>query len=106
MSEPRLTIAPGAIAALTNRNDRRAYHTFTGDLNQMGVIYVTLLQAGYPVVKSDVYPGFTKDNEEKYKEALAFLYENRIEGWWNQHSALIRNGICTEEEYSEALKKS
>lgn len=102
---PGFKIAQGTLAALSGMEDNRAYYIFDGDLNQMGIIYTTLLRAGFPVVKNNVYPGFPKNQEDKYKEALKYLFENRIEGWWSQRSKLLEYKICTEEEFKEALDK-
>lgn len=97
------SVAPGVGAALVHRGDDRAYFVFQGDLNQMGILYARLLEAGFPVVKSDVYPGFPRDQEEEYIRALRFVFDNRIEGWWNQERDLIKHEICTQEEFDKAL---
>lgn len=99
-------MAPGTLTALQNMDDNRAYYTFGGDLNQMGLIFRRLADAGFPVVKSNVYPGFPRDQEEEYKRALRFVYEHQVEGWWNQREKLIAYGICTQEEFTATLKSS
>ena len=96
-------LAPGTLTALSGRTDNRAYYIFDGDLNQMGLIEDALRGAGFPVVKSDVYPGFPENDKETYVRALRFVYERRIEGWWNQREKLIEHGICTEDEFKIAL---
>ena len=83
--------------------DTTAYYVFDGDLQQMGTIYTVLLEAGFKVVKSNVYPGFPRDQLEEYIRALRYVYENRIKGWWNQEKDLIKHEICTQEEYDKAL---
>ncbi len=98
-----VSVAPGIVAALTNRSDNRAYFTFDGDLNQMGIIYSRLLDAGFPVVKSGVYPGFPRVQEGQYSKALRFLYESKTEGWWNQERNLVQYSICTQEEFDRVL---
>lgn len=100
------SVAPGVGAALANRGDDRAYFVFEGDLNQMGIIYARLLWAGFRVVKSDVYPGFPRDQEEEYIKALRFLFDNRVEGWWNQERDLVRYEICTQGEFDKALGRT
>lgn len=97
------SIAPGTMTALANRDDNRAYYTLEGDLSQMGRMEQVLRGAGFPVVKWDVYPGFTKENEEQYIEALRYIFQNRIEGWWNQERKLIQYEICTQEQFDRAL---
>jgi hypothetical protein len=102
-NELRFSAAMGLGAALAGMNDSRAYYTFDGDLNQMGQIYAFLLGRGYPVVKSNVYPGFPRDAEETYKRALREVYQSRVEGWWSQRRQLLEYGICTEAEFVAAL---
>jgi len=102
----RFNVAPGTGAALANMNDNRAYYTFGGDLNQMGIIYSTLLEAGFNVVKSNVYPGFPKDKKEEYIRALKYLWDYKVEGWWNQEGKMIENGICTWNKFQAALHKA
>lgn len=97
------TVAPGTYSAFQDRNDNRAYFTFQGDLNQLGIIYIALLGAGFPVVKSNVYPGFIESQEDEYKLALEHVFTFRIPGWWNQKDALLKYEICTLEEYKAAL---
>ncbi len=105
MTELSFTVAPGAVTALTNTHDDRAYFTFTGDLGQMGCIEAALRQAGYPVVKSGVYPGFAKEQEDLFRQALAYVFEYKIDGWWNQEVGMVRYGICTQEEFRAALSR-
>lgn len=95
--------AGGLFDALSGMHDNRAYFTFDGDLNQLGTIYRRLHDAGFAVVKSNVYPGFPEDAEDEYRRALDYVYGCRVNGWWNQREALIRYGICTEDEYTAAL---
>jgi hypothetical protein len=97
------SVAPGVFDALSGMNDNRAYYTFGGDLGQMGTIYRRLQEAGFKVVKSNVYPGFPREAEEEYKRALEYVYTYRVDGWWNQHEALLRYEICTEEAFKQAL---
>ncbi|QQG41855.1 MAG: hypothetical protein HYV90_00885 [Candidatus Woesebacteria bacterium] len=84
-------------------DDDRAYFLFDGDLDQMGTIYTALREAGFPVVKNNVYPGFARDQKEEYKEALAFVFEHRTNGWWSQEDDLIKYGVCTQPEFDQAL---
>lgn len=93
----------GVLAILNGMKDNRAYYTFGGDLCQMGIIKRELQEAGFLVVQNDVYPGFPKDQEDEYKKALAYIFKKRIEGWWSQKEALVKYGICTQEEFRKAL---
>jgi hypothetical protein len=99
------SVAPGTIAALSDLSDNRAYYLLTGDLSQMGTMLGVLQRAGFPVVRSNVYPGFAKGQEDEYKRALQYLFDHRTPGWWNQRTALIKYGICTAETYMDALQK-
>lgn len=96
-------VAPGAVTALSNTKDTRAYYTFGGDLGQMGSIELFLKRRGFNVVKTGVYPGFSEDNEEEYIRALRAIFEGQVDGWWNQDHALIKHGICTQEMFDMAL---
>jgi len=69
----------------------------------MGLIYRSLLDHGFSVVKSDVYPGFPREAEEEFVRALKHVFEHRIEGWWGQRENLLKYQVCTEEEYWNAL---
>lgn len=108
MNDRRLSfsVTPGVFSALSNRDDSRAYYLLDGDLSQMGIMHDRLLARGYPVVKSDVYPGFRREHLDLYVSALRYLYESRVEGWWNQERKLIEHGICTQEEYDRALGRT
>jgi hypothetical protein len=99
-------IAPGAFVSLSNREDHRAYYVFDGDLSQMGTIETHLRAAGFNVVKTDVYPGFPKDQEEEFVRALKYVFDNRIHGWWSQRHNLLEYRICTEAEFSAALDRA
>ncbi len=103
---PGFTFAPNVGAAFENMDDDRAYFVLSGDLSQMGTIYTRLQEAGFPVVKSDVYPGFARDQEAKYVEALHFVFKRRIDGWWNQQHDLIKHGVCTDNEFQAALHRA
>lgn len=96
-------VAEGTITALSGCDDNRACYTLKGDLHQMGTMEAFLRAEGLPVVKNNVYPGFMEKDLEEYKKALGLLFRCRVEGWWNQRVALLEHGICTEEQYSEAL---
>lgn len=96
-------IAPGTLTALSRRLDNRAYYTFSGDLSQMGAIEEFLRARGFPVVKSDVYPGFQEKDLAEYVRALRLIYKMKLDGWWNQEQALIEHHICTPQEFLACL---
>lgn len=103
MIEGHFRIGVGTLVSLAARGDSRAYYTFDGDLQQMGTIYVVLLNAGFPVVHQDVYPGFARDKEDEYVRALRFLFIHRVPGWWNQRRDLVAYKIIDEQEFFDAL---
>lgn len=86
------------------KHDTRAYYTLDWDLHQIGVMRKFLNSQGLRVVSNNVYPGFEKEREEDFKNALQLLYQNRIEWWWNQRSNLIKYKICTNDEFIEKLR--
>lgn len=103
MSIARFSFAPGALSALSGRDDDRAHYIFLGDLSQMGQIEMFLRAHGFPVVKRDVHPGFAKEHKETYVRALKLVFEHRLDGWWNQEEALIEHGVCTKDEFHAIL---
>ena len=84
-------------------DDNPVYYTLDGDLNQMGIMRDTLRNAGFRVAMLNVYPGFRKNNKDGYIRALQFLLDNRIKGWWNQEREMIEHGVCTQEEFDNAI---
>jgi len=79
-------------------------YTLDGDLGQMSTMSRTLALAGFPVGQNGVYPSLP--NEVQYKKALEYLYKHETDGWWNQSRDMIKNGICTEEQYKAKLEAS
>lgn len=91
------------VERLSNTDDNRAYFTFDGDLCQMSAMERALREAGFNVVRNNVYPGFRETDKEEYVRALKFIFTNRIDGWWNQERVFIEHGICTQEEFNHTL---
>jgi hypothetical protein len=83
-----------------------AYYCLNGDINQMGIKERVLIEAQFPVTrsKSGTYPGFLESDYDQYIAALAYLWGNKIEGWWNE--PLIKHKICSQPEFDAALRKS
>jgi hypothetical protein len=96
------TIPQGTANYFANNVSGDAYYIFSGDLNQMGIIEDKLRNAGFNVCRtaSGTYPGFPRNELEEYKRALKYVYDNHIEGWWNQLHYFLEHGICTQEEYN------
>jgi len=77
---------------------------FVGDLCQMADQERELRRQGFAVGNSDVYP--TVDSEDEYIEALRFIWNRKINGWWNYKDDYVKYGICNAAEYIAALKRS
>jgi hypothetical protein len=95
----------GTASYLGNSRTGDAYFLLEGDLNQMGIMERRLRDGGFNVARSSsgTYPGFPKDQEAEYLRALKWLYERRVEGWWNQR--LVEHKVCTQAEFDAALTK-
>ena len=46
---------------------------------------------------------FSFDNENDLKKALILLWDNKFGGWWHYGAQMRTLGICTEDEFAEAL---
>ena len=90
----------------SDTNDNKAHYTLTGDLCQLDTMEIVLKAVGFDIVKSDVYPGFPKSKEDEFIRALNYLYQHRVQGWWNQEKALIDNKICTQLEFDKAMGRT
>jgi len=102
------SVAPGALAALggagrdtTDRDVEKL--SLSGDLGQMGTMAARLRRAGFDVRNSDVYPVI--QGEDEIKRALQYLWDNRVDGWWNQERAFIKYGIATHDEWLTRLRE-
>ena len=72
-----------------------------GDLNQMSIQKEKLLEKGLPVSQIDVYPAF--DSKIDYLRALKMIWNDKIEGWWNYKNELVKNEICTNEQFKKGF---
>lgn len=72
----------------------------SGDLNQMSTQKDFLVQSGFEVSQSDVYPVL---KEVDKKRALELIFKHRVPGWWHYSKEYYALGICTEKEYTKAL---
>lgn len=73
-----------------------------GDLCQMSNQEKSLVSAGIPFSRSDVYRIVPK---EQTKKALAVIWGNKVDGWWHYLDKYVDFGICTIEEYDKALRE-
>lgn len=73
-----------------------------GDLCQMSAQKQFLRDKGFAVDQSDVYPVLRKSDA---KRAMKLIWKHRVDGWWSYKRHYVDMGICTEEEFKQALKK-
>ncbi len=75
-----------------------------GDLCQMASQKIALQHMGY-TFNSTIPPDITGSNfGGTIKGALQLIWENSMDGWWNYKDELIKENICTEEEFKETLR--
>jgi 23S rRNA G2069 N7-methylase RlmK/C1962 C5-methylase RlmI len=77
-----------------------AYY-FEGDLCQMSNQRKFLLDNGFNIKMSNVYP--TIESEEKFIEALKLIWQEKCDGWWHYNKEYIKYNICTIDEYKDYL---
>jgi hypothetical protein len=70
-----------------------------GDLCQMMAQAEALRNGGFDVGRRDVYPTVPAKDRER---AVRFLWERRVEGWWNLEHDLVPK-IISQEEFDLAL---
>jgi hypothetical protein len=73
----------------------------TGDLCQMANQKRSLIDMGFYVGQTDVYPTI---KHEDIKRALLHLYIDRVDGWWNYEHIFIEHGICSKEQFWKKFK--
>ena len=95
----------GVFGLLSTAQEAKASPEYTfyikGDLCQMSSQGSFLKKYGFSVSQSNVYPVI---KEEDVPKALRLIYESRVEGWWHYKEKYTELGICTPEEFDEALK--
>jgi len=84
------------------RKTRRVRHTFylSGDLSQMSAQGRFLRGRGFSVEQNNVYPCVTPEDKQA---ALQAIWDARCDGWWHYQREYVELGICTAEEFKEAL---
>jgi len=73
-----------------------------GDLQSMAEQKEIMVYNGFAVEQSDVYPVLL---EKDKKAALTLIWRGRIAGWWLYEKDLVREGVCTKEEFQAETKK-
>ena len=87
-------------AAADGRNDEGFDFSLNGDLCQMSSQKNFLIQRCFIVGQSDVYPTL---RTEDVKPALTDIWKAKIDGWWHYCKKYVELGICTEQQFKEAL---
>ena len=92
-------------AANDPRGERNQEYAFllSGDLCQMSTQEDFLRAQGFDVARRNVYPALKSEDVER---ALRLIWERRCDGWWNYEHKYVELGICTKEEYDEALGRT
>ena len=88
-------------SAITGREDAGFLFLLNGDLNQMGIQDRFLRSRGFTIGRRDVYPALR--TKEEFNTAIKAIWESRIAGWWHYRKKLVENGVCTEEQFKQAL---
>lgn len=105
MGKIRLGLEPGVAGLImsSGASPREGFNFFLdGDLLQMSTQKQFLRDKGFAVDQSDVYPVLRKSDA---KRAMKLIWEHRVDGWWSYKRQYVDMGICTEEEFKQALKK-
>lgn len=72
-------------------------YSFQGDLCQMAAQRDLLLDYGFKVKMSNVYP--TVETEEDFIRAISLIWTTKCEGWWHYRDWYFEHNICTPYEY-------
>lgn len=90
--------------AVSDRRDSECRFLLNGDLVGMANQARFLKSRGMKVLYSNVYPGFA--TQEEFDQAITLLWEHRVPGWSNAcyRDRLFELGVCTLEEFREALR--
>jgi hypothetical protein len=100
-----MDIANGTLSSLTNAGTNNTDDVekilLNGDLSQMGIMSRVLREAGFDVRHSDIYPVI---QGYEIPRALKHLWDQRVDGWWNNRGNLIKYGICTADEFMVHLR--
>lgn len=75
---------------------------FVGDDQQLADIESACKDLKLPIVREDRFVGFLAKDELKFKAALLWIFDKRINGWWNQQNALIEHRICSQAQFESA----
>ena len=81
--------------------ERTVTHTFhlRGDLRQLSHQKVALKNL-FSIEQDNVWPCL---KEENVTEALSFIWNNAIDGWWHYEKDMIERNICTDNEFMAKL---
>lgn len=73
-----------------------------GDLSQMSSQRRFLSERGIVIQQNNVYPCLRECDVEK---AMRLIWEQRCDGWWHYKPQYLKYGICTEEDFTNRLKR-
>lgn len=88
-------------SAASGREDKGFEFFLSGDLSQMLTQGEFLRDKGFVVGQVDVYSALRTQKE--YDKAITLIWEDKIAGWWHYRERLVELGVCTEEEFKEAI---
>lgn len=102
----KLTACNGVLDLLENSKTAKASEEYTfflrGDLNQMSTQKSFLINQGFDVGQTNVYPVLKSCDVTR---ALKLIYENKVDGWGQYSKECINRGICTTVEFTQELKR-
>lgn len=97
-------ISTGVLGLLDSRDQTDTVEFYLdGDLNQMAIQKQFLEKNNLRVGINGGVPGLF--SEEDFITALRLIWTNKVDGWWGQRyqTRYIRYGICSKEEFDQAL---
>jgi len=71
-----------------------------GDLCQMGNQADFLRRNGFSLRRQNVYSIVKPEDAER---ALRLIWKNKVDGWWHYCDKYVQFGICTKQEFKDAL---
>jgi hypothetical protein len=104
----RLQANDGVLSLLghaINKEQSSSEYTFylNGDLCQMSEQKIFLVDRGFDVGQSNVYPIL---KQEDVPAALKLIYDINIPGWWNYLEEYKKYKICSEKEFNNKLSEA
>ena len=79
-------------------------YVFTTTNDQSAKITARLRKEGLHVIEYQGHPAFEERYAGDTRIALEIVFKERLPGWWNLRSALLREGICTAQSLRSAMR--